>query len=264
VRARKRFGQHFLERVWVDKVIAAIDPQPDQTFLEIGPGRGQLTEPLARRSGGVHAVEIDRDLVEELQQRRLPKVQVHSGDFLGLPASTWHHGSAPYRVAANLPYNIASLILIRLLAHARAGLVSDAVLMLQREVADRVLAAPGNGDYGPLAVVAALQADVSRLLLLPPGAFRPPPKVHSAVVRLVFRADRVPVADYARFDQVVRHLFTMRRKMLSSGLHALAQGEGANAAAWLDEAEIDGRRRAETLTLAELARLADATRPVGA
>ncbi|MGI8672550.1 MAG: 16S rRNA (adenine(1518)-N(6)/adenine(1519)-N(6))-dimethyltransferase RsmA, partial [Luteitalea sp.] len=248
MRARKRFGQHFLERVWVDKVIAAIDPQPEQTFLEIGPGRGQLTEPLALRSGGVHAVEIDRDLVEELQQRHLPNVHVHSGDFLRLPASIWHHGGAPYRVAANLPYNVASLILIRLLAHARAGLVSDAVLMLQREVADRVLAAPGNGDYGPLAVVTALQADVSRLLLLPPGAFRPPPTVRSAVIRLVFRPDRVPVGDYPRFDQVVRHLFTMRRKMLSSGLHALAQGEGADATAWLHEAGIDGRRRAETLT----------------
>lgn len=261
MRARKRFGQHFLERAWVDKVVAAIDPRPGDTFLEIGPGRGQLTAPLSRRAAAVHAVEIDRDLVEHLRGLALPGVHVHGGDFLDVPAEHWHHGEVAYRVAANLPYNVVAPILIRLLALARAGLLSDAVLMLQREVADRLVATPGSGDYGPLAIVTALQADVTRLFVLPPGAFRPPPQVQSALVRLEFRPDRVPVSDYRRFDQVVRHLFTMRRKMLSTGLHALARGEGADAAAWLKEAAIDGRRRAETLTLAEMARLADATRP---
>ena len=106
----------------------------------------------------------------------------------------------------------------------------------------------------------ALQADVSRVFVLPPGAFRPPPKVHSAVVRITFRPDRVAIADHARFDAIVRHVFTQRRKMLGTTLQALARGEGADAKAWLAEADIDGQRRAETLSLEEFARLAAAAR----
>ncbi len=256
--ARKRFGQHFLERAWIDKVIAAIAPQPGQTFLEIGPGRGQLTEPLARSGAVVHAVEIDRDLVVALRARALPHVHVHEGDFLDVAAATWHTGETPYRVAANLPYNASTPILGRLLLHAREGRISDATLMLQKEVADRLVATPGTRDYGPLAVAMALQADVTRLFVLPPGAFRPPPKVHSAVVRLVFRPSPVEVADRARLDALVRHVFTQRRKMLSTTLQALAKGEGADGRAWLRDAGLDGQRRAETLTLEEFARLAAA------
>jgi 16S rRNA (adenine1518-N6/adenine1519-N6)-dimethyltransferase len=257
--ARKRFGQHFLEPAWVAKLVAAIDPQLGQTFLEIGPGRGQLTVPIARAGAIVHAVEIDRDLVAALRTAAIPNVHVHEGDFLDVPPETWHSGDAPYRVAANLPYNVSTPILARLLGHARAGLVSDAVLMLQKEVADRLVAVPATRDYGPLAVAMAMQADVTRVLVLPPGAFRPPPKVHSAVVRIVFRPDRVAVADRPRFDALVRHVFTQRRKMLSTTLQALAKGEGTDARVWLREAGIDGTRRAETLTLDEFARLADAS-----
>ena len=259
MRARKRFGQHFLERTWVDKLIAAIAPQAGQTFLEIGPGRGQLTEPLARSGAVVHAVEIDRDLAAELRQRDLPNVHVHQGDFLEVPTETWHHGDQPYRVAANLPYNVSTPILRRLLRLAREGRLSAAALMVQKEVADRLVATPGTKDYGPLAIAMAMQADVTRLFVLPPGAFRPPPKVHSALVGITFRPDRVPVADRARLDAIVRHVFTQRRKMLSTTLQALAKGEGADAAAWLGDAGIDGQRRAETLTLDEFARLADAS-----
>ena len=258
--ARKRFGQHFLERAWIDKLIAAIAPQPGETFLEIGPGRGQLTEPIARSGAIVHAVEIDRDLVAALRARALPNVHVHEGDFLDVPAAAWHGGDRPYRVAANLPYNVSTPILGRLLAHAREGRLCDATLMLQKEVADRLVAPPGTRDYGPLAIAMAQQADVTRLFVLPPGAFRPPPKVHSAVVHLVFRPDRVAVADRARFDALVRHVFTQRRKMLSTSLQALAKGEGADAQRWLREAGIDGQRRAETLTLEEFARLSAASR----
>lgn len=263
MKARKRFGQHFLERAWVDKLVAAIAPKPGETFLEIGPGRGQLTEPIARSGAVVHAVEIDRDLVAALRARALPNVHVHEGDFLDVPAGTWFEGDRPYRVAANLPYNVSTPILGRLLRHAREGRISDAVLMLQKEVADRLVASPGTGDYGPLAIAMALQADVTRVFVLPPGAFRPPPKVHSAVVRLVFRPDRVAVSDHARLDAIVRHVFTQRRKMLSTTLQALAKGEGADGAAWLRAADIDGRRRAETLTLEEFVRLAEASRPEG-
>lgn len=259
-KARKRFGQHFLERPWVDKVVAAVDPQPDDVFLEIGPGRGQLTVPIARAGATVHAVEIDRDLVAELQARALPRVHVHEGDFLAVPPETWFEGDRPYRVAANLPYNVSTPVLGRLLRYAREGRVGNAVLMLQKEVADRLIAVPGTGDYGPLAIAMALQADVSRVFVLPPGAFRPPPKVHSAVVRITFRPDRVDIADHARFDAIVRHVFTQRRKMLGTTLQALARGEGADAKAWLAEAGIDGQRRAETLSLEEFARLAAASK----
>lgn len=257
-RARKRFGQHFLERAWVDKVIAAVAPQPGDVFLEIGPGRGQLTVPLARAGATVHAVEIDRDLVSALRARALPGVHVYEGDFLEVPAETWFSGDRPYRVAANLPYNVSTPVLGRLLSLAREGRLSDATLMLQKEVADRLVARPGSGDYGPLAVAMALQADVTRVLVLPPGAFRPPPKVHSAVVRLTFHPDAVALADKARFDALVRHVFTQRRKMLGTTLQALARGEGADARAWLTSAGIDGTRRAETLSLDEFARLAAA------
>jgi 16S rRNA (adenine1518-N6/adenine1519-N6)-dimethyltransferase len=122
------------------------------------------------------------------------------------------------------------------------------------------VAQPGTGDYGPLTIAVAQQADVSRVFVLPPGAFRPPPKVHSAVVRLAFRPDRVAVADAGRLDAIVRHVFTQRRKMLAVSLGALAKGEGADAAGWLRAADIDGTRRPETLTLEEFARLADASR----
>ncbi len=138
--------------------------------------------------------------------------------------------------------------------------MSDAFLMLQKEVADRLIARPGSGEYGPLAVAMALQADVTRVLVLPPGAFRPPPKVHSAVVRIVFGPDRVQIADLPRFEAIVRHVFTQRRKMLGTTLQALAKGEGADARAWLATAAIDGTRRAETLSLEEFARLASAAR----
>jgi 16S rRNA (adenine1518-N6/adenine1519-N6)-dimethyltransferase len=257
---RKRFGQHFLERAWVDKVIAAVAPSPGDVFLEIGPGRGQLTTPLSQAGATVHAVEIDRDLVAALVARGLPNVHVHSGDFLGVSPETWFQGERPYRVAANLPYNISTPVLGQLLRHARDGRVSDAVLMLQKEVADRLVARPDTRDYGPLAIAMALQADVTRVLVLPPGAFRPPPKVHSAVVRIVFRPDRVAIADHGRFDAIVRHVFTQRRKMLGTTLQSLAKGEGADARHWLTAAGIDGTQRAETLTLEEFARLAAASR----
>lgn len=257
--ARKRFGQHFLEKAWIDKIIAAVAPRPDETFLEVGPGRGQLTEPLSRAGAVVHAVEIDRDLVAALRARALPNVHVHEGDFLDISPDTWFHGERPYRMAANLPYNVSTPILGRLLAHARAGRLAEAFLMLQKEVADRLVALPGSGEYGPLAIATSLQADVTRVFVLPPGAFRPPPKVHSAVVRLVFRPDRVAVADHVRFDALVRHVFTQRRKMLSTSLASLARGEGRDASAWLREAGLEGSRRPETLTLDEFARLAAAS-----
>jgi 16S rRNA (adenine1518-N6/adenine1519-N6)-dimethyltransferase len=255
VRARKRFGQHFLEPSWAARVVDAIGPGAEDTFLEIGPGRGAITRPLALRSGRVVAVELDRDLAAGLDGEGLKGVTIVQGDFLTVDVETL---SLPRltRVAGNLPYNVSSPILFRLLDLARApGRFRDATLMLQKEVADRLVASPGGKDYGPLAVFATLQATVSRLLTLPPGAFRPMPQVTSAIVRLAFPAEALHADIPATFSPLVRGIFTMRRKMLSNALAPVAQGFNHEAARLLADSGIDGRRRPETLTIEELLRL---------
>jgi 16S rRNA (adenine1518-N6/adenine1519-N6)-dimethyltransferase len=269
VRARKRFGQHFLERAWIDKLVRDIAPQPDDTFIEIGPGRGQLTMPLAASGARIRAIELDRDLAAELPSHVPATVSVISADFLDLSAEALFEGEGfdRVRVVGNLPYNVSSPILFRLLRLSREQTdpFIDATLMLQREVALRVAAGPGSGDYGPLSILTRLHADVERRLDLPPGAFRPPPKVHSAVIRLRFRPSPVDIPNYARFVQMVRTLFQQRRKTLNNTLAAFLQtprppGSPAPrpAAVVLAAAGIDGQRRPETLTLEELARLAHA------
>ncbi|MGH8165704.1 MAG: ribosomal RNA small subunit methyltransferase A, partial [Woeseiaceae bacterium] len=165
---------------------------------------------------------------------------------------------APLRVAGNLPYNISSQIFFRLIdAYRESGLFRDATLMVQREVADRIAAAPGSGEYGVLTISVQLHADVQRLLTLPPGAFRPPPKVHSAVVRLSFRPPAVALADERVFVAMVRSMFTQRRKTLANALGPFAGSRGDDARQALRAAGIDQTRRPETLQLPELARLAD-------
>ena len=173
------------------------------------------------------------------------------------------------RIVGNLPYNLSTPILFRVLALARAtGRVRDATVMLQREVADRVLAAPGSGDYGPLAVMLGLFADRARVLSLPPGAFRPPPQVHSAVVRLTFRPPPVPVARFEAVDRLVRTAFQQRRKTLANALRPLtaareaAGGAPLDLAAVLHGAGIEPTRRPETLTPVEFVRLADTLIPL--
>ena len=162
------------------------------------------------------------------------------------------------RVAGNLPYNVSSPILFKLLeAHRSAGGMTDATLMVQREVAERIAARPGTRDYGVLSIFVQLHADVSTLLKLPPGAFRPAPKVHSSVIRLRFRPPAVALADEAAFVAMVRSMFTQRRKTLSNALRAYAEGRGRSAVDALTAAGIDPGRRPETLQLPELARLAE-------
>jgi 16S rRNA (adenine1518-N6/adenine1519-N6)-dimethyltransferase len=266
VRARRRFGQHFLEPAWVTKLVNALDARPDDAFVEIGPGRGAITRPLAARVGRLLAVEVDRDLVAALVADGLPTLTVVQGDVLDvdLAAAIEQWQQAPLdaahsvRIVGNLPYNISSPILFKLLALAAAtGGVTDATLMLQREVADRLTAGPDTREYGVLSIQAALHADVTRVLALPPGAFRPPPKVSSAVVRLVFRPPRVGVRDEALLVAMVRSIFTQRRKTLNNALKPFAEARGRKAAEALTAAGLDGQRRPETLQLVELARLAD-------
>jgi 16S rRNA (adenine1518-N6/adenine1519-N6)-dimethyltransferase len=242
------------------KLIEAIDPRPDETFLEIGPGRGALTKPLASRAGRLIAVEIDRDLAAALPARLPDSVTIVQGDFLDtdLPQLLLNE-SRPVRVVGNLPYNVASPILFMLLHAAGEGTVlRDATLMLQKEVADRVAARPGSRDYGALGIQIALLADVDRVLTLPPGAFRPPPKVTSAVVRLRFRAAAADVGDLAVFERLVRGIFQQRRKTLANALRPVADAFGRAAPELLEGARVDGSKRPAELTLSELARLSRA------
>jgi 16S rRNA (adenine1518-N6/adenine1519-N6)-dimethyltransferase len=254
MRVKKYFGQHFLEPVWADKLMAAIDPQPSDRFLEIGPGPGALTLRLAGRAAHVTAVEVDSAMISTLRPRLPGNVTLIHADFLDFDVMSLSRG-APLRVAGNLPYNVSSPILFKLLA-AHGGL-TDATLMVQREVAERIEAEPGGREYGVPAILVRLHADVRRMLTLPPGAFRPPPQVHSAVLHLRFRAPAVALADEAVFEAMVRSMFTRRRKMLQNALKPFAELCEADASEALAAAGIDPRRRAETLQLAEFARLAE-------
>jgi 16S rRNA (adenine1518-N6/adenine1519-N6)-dimethyltransferase len=270
-RPRKRFGQHFLTASWAQRVVEAIAPAPDDVILEIGPGRGAITLPLAGTGVPILAVEIDRDLVAALVHEVPASVTVMTGDVLtadvlpvlrGLqpqrPVDASHAGESGgkrrFRIVGNLPYNIASPILARLIEwHLREGLFADATLMLQKEMADRITAAPGSKDYGVLTVLAGRHARIERLLDLPPSAFKPAPKVHSTVVRLTFGPPAVKVVDEALLERMVKIMFAQRRKTLANALRAFDR----TAPAVLALAGIDGRRRPETLDAAEIARLAD-------
>ncbi|MDQ3070857.1 MAG: 16S rRNA (adenine(1518)-N(6)/adenine(1519)-N(6))-dimethyltransferase RsmA [Acidobacteriota bacterium] len=271
-RPRKRFAQHFLQDAWARKIVDAIDPQPGDVFLEIGPGEGALTLPLAERGVPILAVEVDRDLARGLAERVPPSVTIVTGDILETDVVPFLTGIRPqmtaraqrdgtseqlrprYRVAANLPYNISTPVLFKLFAMQRHDAIFyDATLMLQKELADRLAAGAGSRESGVLGIMAALDADVKRLLRLPPGAFRPPPKVHSAIVQLTFRRHGLRIPDEALFERMVQALFAQRRKTILNALKPFDAGAGVVLAV----AGIDPRRRAETLQLTELARLAE-------
>jgi 16S rRNA (adenine1518-N6/adenine1519-N6)-dimethyltransferase len=269
-RARKRFGQHFLASSWAQKVVAAIAPQPGDVFLEVGPGRGAITLPLAASGVPLLAVEIDRDLVADLAPRVPPNVTLISGDFLKTDVLPFVGGLEPsrppaaaseigpprrLRVAGNLPYNLTSPIIFRLLElQARHHAFSDATLMVQKEVADRLTARVGTKAYGVLTVMVRLHTDVTRLMDLPPGAFRPAPKVRSSVVRLAFGPAQRRVRNLERFERIVKAAFGQRRKTLANALKSFG-----NPAELLHRADIDPRRRAETLDLDDFARLTEAS-----
>ena len=257
-RTRKRFGQHFLEPVWADKVVAAIAPSPGDVFVEIGPGPGILTLRLAPKVASLVAIEVDRDLVAALTPKLPPNASIVSGDVLDVDIdAVVPRSEAPVRIAGNLPYNISSPILFRLLELESTRSLKDATLMIQREVADRLVAKPGTAEYGVLSVLVQWRADVARVLTLPPGAFRPPPDVQSALVRLSFRRPAFDLADPLLFERMVRSMFTQRRKTLANALGPFASETRIDAASALRTAGIDARRRPETLEVIETARLAD-------
>lgn len=264
MRPRKRFGQHFLESNWARKVAGVVGAQASDVMLEIGPGRGAITHLLSPAAAHVIAFEIDRDLVAELRESAGANVTVVEGDFLDVNAeriqdvlrSAGVPPGSSLRVAGNLPYNVGSPILFKLLELIDDGLnIAEAVVMLQREVADRLVAPPGTKEYGVLSVLIRHRADVERVLALPAGAFRPPPKVTSAVVRLRFHPPSPAPRQPEVFEALTKAIFTRRRKTLANALLAF-RSEGIEEA--LYRAGLDGRRRPETLAVAELVVLADA------
>ena len=241
-----------------------VEPGPADVILEIGPGGGAITHLLSAAAAHVFAFEIDRDLVSELRETAAPNVTIVEGDVLDLTAEKvrvelGRTGISPVgslRVAGNLPYNVASPILFKLLELIDDGLpITDAVVMLQREVADRLAAPPATREYGVLSVLIRHRADVRRLLTLPAGAFRPPPKVQSAVVSLRFHPPNPPAKDPVVFEGLTKAVFTRRRKTLANALRAY-RSDGIVEA--LHRAGLDGRRRPETLDIPELVALADA------
>jgi 16S rRNA (adenine1518-N6/adenine1519-N6)-dimethyltransferase len=257
MRAKKRYGQHFLEAVWADKLVAAIAPRPEDRFLEIGPGTGALTLRLARLVSHVTAVEIDRAMIDVLEPRRPPNVTLVHADVLDVDLAALA-GGPPLRVAGNLPYNVSSPVLFALIdTYRRGGRLADATVMVQREVADRILAEPGGREYGVLSILIRLHADVRLVLALPPGAFRPPPKIHSAVLHLRFRPPPVALEDEPAFEAMVRSMFTQRRKTVANALRRFGAERGTDVAGALAAAAIDPGRRPETLQLIELSRLAE-------
>ncbi|MEO5896914.1 MAG: 16S rRNA (adenine(1518)-N(6)/adenine(1519)-N(6))-dimethyltransferase RsmA [Vicinamibacterales bacterium] len=257
MRAKKRYGQHFLQGAWADKVVTAIAPAAADTFIEIGPGPGALTTRLAPLVAHLTAIELDAEMVALLEPCLPANVTLVEQDFLKTDIGGLA-GRTAVRIAGNLPYNVSSPILFRILdAHRRGVPIIDATLMLQREVADRIAAAPGGKHFGVLSIFIQLHADVRRVLSLPAGAFRPPPKVLSAVVRLTFRPPTVQIADERQFEAMVRSMFTQRRKTLANALRPYAESRGHRSVDALSAAGIDPARRPETLQLEELSGLAD-------
>ncbi len=262
-RGRTRaLGQHFLrDRAVVDRILELVRPTARDLVVEIGPGRGALTDALAARAGRLLALEIDAALAATLQERfagagsvEIRQADARLFDYAGLRAVA-PDPAGRVLVVGNLPYSVGKPILAALVESG--GAIDEMALMLQKEVAERVAAQPGSKTYGALSVLTQVSAAVRLAFSVPPGAFSPPPQVDSAVLYLrLLREPPVPVADPARFGAVVRAAFSQRRKSLANALAAGLAVSAESARRQTAAAGIDPGRRAETLSLAEFARLA--------
>jgi 16S rRNA (adenine1518-N6/adenine1519-N6)-dimethyltransferase len=248
--ARKRFGQHFLSDGGViDAIVRAIGPQPGEPMVEIGPGLAALTQPLVERLGRLTVIELDRDLAERL--RRHPQLQVVESDVLKVDFKALAASTAPgqrLRVVGNLPYNISTPILFHLLDQVDA--VRDQHFMLQKEVVDRMVAAPATAAYGRLSVMLQWRYAMEDVLFVPPESFDPPPRVDSAVVRMEPLAEPPPL-DAALLSELVQSAFSQRRKLLRHSLGRWLEARGFAGS-------FDLQRRAEEVPVAEYVALAQA------
>jgi 16S rRNA (adenine1518-N6/adenine1519-N6)-dimethyltransferase len=251
--AKKHLGQHFLhERGIINKIVQAVDPQPGDRLVEIGPGQGAITFPLLDRHGELTVIEFDRDLIFPLTEaaRAHGTLEVIHRDVLTVDFTALANAGAPIRLVGNLPYNLSSPILFHALEHAAA--IRDMHFMLQKEVVDRMAAEPGSKVYGRLSVMLQAYCHVTPLFTVPPGAFRPPPKVDSAVVRLVPRDPAaIGVRDRAKFEVLVRDAFGQRRKTLRNALSRQCDAAAIEAAGVRPEA------RAEQIGVEDFVRLAN-------
>ena len=247
--ARKRFGQHFLtDTAIIEGIVDSISPAPGQAMVEIGPGLAALTQPLAERLGHLTVVELDRDLAQRLRshpQLRVVEADVLKVDFTALAAQL---GVASIRVVGNLPYNISTPILFHLLNHV--AVIADQNFMLQKEVVDRMVATPATAAYGRLSVMLQWRYAMEMSLFVPPEAFDPPPRVDSAVVRMLPRADAAAVSQ-GLLSELVQVAFSQRRKLLR---HTL--GRWLEARAWTGS--FDLQRRAEEVPVDAYVALAQA------
>ena len=252
---RKSLGQHFLTDPRIlDRIADAVTLAPDETVVEIGPGRGSLTDALLRRAARVVAIEIDRKLVELLRERYAnePRLTIIEGDVLEVNLGELAGGA--YALAGNVPYYITTPILFQALRQPRA---LRSVLLVQREVAARMAAAPGADDYGALSVNVQAVATVEMLFRIPAGAFNPPPRVDSAVVRVTPRADPVvPAGMEEPFRTFVQAAFALRRKQMRRVVRTIAVRSATDAEAALAACRIDPDARPETLSAEQFYSLA--------
>jgi 16S rRNA (adenine1518-N6/adenine1519-N6)-dimethyltransferase len=264
MRAKRSLGQNFLTGShYPRRIVDSLAPTTGETIIEIGPGKGVLTDLLIASGARVIAIELDAELIPQLTERyassenfRLIEADALEVDYCDIIAP-----SESARVAANLPYYISTPILRRLIEHRRC--LGEMTLMLQREVADRITARPGGREYGYLSVLAQFYCEIEKLFDVPPGAFRPAPKVTSSVIRLRIRErTAAEVSDEARFLELTKALFAQRRKTIFNNLRAGSERLGLDEPSLIDRAlassHLDSKRRAETLTIEEIARLANA------
>lgn len=247
--ARKRFGQNFLvDQGIISAIVAAINPQRGDIMVEIGPGLGAISEPLLARLDHLHVVEIDRDLIARLKrQHSRERMTIHEGDALAFDFASI---GTDLRLVGNLPYNISTPLLFHLAEHAAS--VRDMHFMLQREVVERMVAVPGESDFSRISVMLQYRFHIEWLIDVPPESFDPPPKVESAVVRLIPRAiSELDAKDPGKLAMVVQAAFSQRRKMLRNTLKAILDDAG------FAELGIAPTQRAEDIGVADYVRIAN-------
>lgn len=253
-RARKRFGQHFLhDPAVIQRIIHTINPQSNEHLVEIGPGQGAMTQYLLPACGKLDVIELDRDLVPILQQQfgDDPHFELHQGDALKFSfCDLMKDEHKKLRITGNLPYNISTPLMFHLMEHRQC--IADMHFMLQKEVVERIVAQAGDRHYGRLGIMLSYYCESENLMTIGPGAFRPPPKVDSAIVRLTPRqTPPVELHDISVLSQVVTQAFSQRRKTLRNSMKKLLETEEITAL------DIDPSQRPEQLSLEEFARLAN-------
>jgi len=250
---KKNLGQHFLvDRDIIDKIVLALKPAPEDFIVEIGPGQGAITFPILKKHGSLTVIEFDRDLITPLMESAegIGELTIIHKDVLKVDFTKLAADRPAIRLVGNLPYNISTPILFHVLEHAPA--VRDMHFMLQKEVIDRMAAEPGSKVYGRLTVMLQARCEVTPLFMVPPHAFRPPPKVDSAVVRLVpLASDKILIQDPVLFENLVRDAFGQRRKTIRNAMQALCTAEDIEAVGLRPDA------RAEQLPVADFIKLAN-------